>query len=432
MARYQSLPAHKEMCAKVAGLVPRIIDFHQRVVGQLSKYAIIELPDDFQVELKRVQQLSLGRAEFAQQSSAALSLTEYEGKVAKLLDRLNELRRTFYHYDKSTNTVVRFERQILSLGEIFDQFVQVQNSALQDVLDRLSDLVGSFYKAMHPDENVDRVRLRIVGEEGVEFEYFFHGKRAHPPMKYLSESHLNSLGVVLFLASAKLFNRESGVLVLDDIVTSFDQGHRRRLLRLLREHFSDWQIILLTHEAFWFDMIKRELGPEGWLTLEVAYDDENGIQIEPSAKSVRALIDAKRQRYDVSNDLRKLLEATLKEICYSIEAKTAFRFNDQNERRMSGELLSELRSTVNRKCPSLKGHRIFSDLEGSNLVVTIGSHDNPEAIAGGDIDVALGDIEKLIGLFECNSCNRYVSAKSVVAGQHTITCKCGRMKLDWR
>jgi hypothetical protein len=296
----------------------------------------------------------------------------------------------------------------------------------------MSDLVGSFCKAMHPDENVDKVRLRIVGEEGVEFEYFFHGKAAYPPMKYLSESHLNSLGVVLFLASAKLFNRDSRFLVLDDIVTSFDQGHRRRLLRLLREQFSDWQIILLTHEAFWFDMIKRELAPEGWLTHEVVYDDENGIQIEPSPKTIRALIDVKRRSYDVSNDLRKLLEATLKEICHNLEVKTAFRFNDQNERRMSGELLSELRSTINRKCSSLKGHRIFPDLEGSNLVVTIGSHDNPEKIAGGDIDVALGDIDTLNGFFECNSCNRYVSASLVIAGQQIITCKCGQTRLDWK
>jgi len=110
----------------------------------------------------------------------------------------------------------------------------------------------------------------------------------------------------------------------------------------------------------------------------------------------------------------------------------AFRFNDQNERRMSGELLSELRSTINRKCSTLKGHRIFSDLEGSNLVVTIGSHDNPEAIVGGDIDVALGDIDSLKELFECNSCKRYVSATSVIAGQQMITCKCGQAKLDWR
>jgi hypothetical protein len=245
------------------------------------------------------------------------------------------------------------------------------------VLDKISNDVGKFYQMLHPSENVDKVRLRIVGEEGIEFEYYFHGKPTYPPLKYLSESHLNSLGVVLFLASAKLFNRKSRFLVLDDIVTSFDLNHRRRLLRLIKETFCDWQVILLTHEAFWFDIIKKELVPDGWLVKEVICDTENGIQIEPSANDMIALIAAKRQKFDVSNDLRKHLEATLKEISCALEVKMAFRYNDQNERRMSGELLSELRATINRKCAELKGSEIFAHLEGSNLIVPLGSSRQP-------------------------------------------------------
>ena len=117
------------------------------------------------------------------------------------------------------------------MSAIFDSFKIVQNEALQAVLDTISTDVGTFYNKLHPKESVDKVRLRMVGEEGVEFEYYFHGKLTQPPRKYLSESHLNSLGIVLFLANAKLFNKKSKFLVLDDIVTTFDISHRRRLLR---------------------------------------------------------------------------------------------------------------------------------------------------------------------------------------------------------
>jgi DNA repair exonuclease SbcCD ATPase subunit len=430
--RFQTVTAHEELREHVERLLPILLDLLETTSSRFKQHEVISLPEAIRTELNNFQLIARKHVELAAKASQSLSLTEYETRIVSLLERLSELRLTFYNYNKDTKIVAAFERQILTLGKIFDQFVQVQNSALQNVLDKISENVGSFYRAIHPDENIDKVRLRVVGEEGVEFEYFFHGQPAHPPMKYLSESHLNSLGVVLFLASAKLFNRKSRFLVLDDIVTSFDHSHRRRLLRLIREKFSDWQIVLLTHEAFWFDMIKKELVPQGWLVHEVVSDDENGIQIEPSAKDIGSLIDLKRQRFDVSNDLRKLLEATLKEICLNLEVKMAFRFNDQNERRMNGELLNELRSTINRKCASLKDHRIFSNLEGSNLVITIGSHDNPEAIAGGDIDVALADIAMLRELFECKSCNRYVSATFAIAGHQTITCKCGQTKLDWR
>ena len=148
--------------------------------------------------------------------------------------------------------------------------------------------------------------------------------------------------------------------MLDDIVTSFDLGHRRRLLRLIKEQFGDWQIILLTHERLWFELIQKELSQSGWLFKEVKWDADNGIQLSPSATDLRVLIEQKRNKYDVSNDIRKLLEASLKEICQALEVKLPFRFNDKNERRMSGELLSELRATVNRKCPSLKGHASFA------------------------------------------------------------------------
>ncbi len=252
-------------------------------------------------------------------------------------------------------------------------------------------------------------------------------------MKYLSESHLNSLGICLFLASARLFNTTTRFLVLDDIVTSFDLGHRRRLLRLIKEQFSDWQIVLLTHERLWFEMTQKELAPSGWLFREVEWDPENGIQLMPSAADLRALIEEKRKKHDVSNDIRKLLEASLKEICHALEVKVAFRYNDENEHRMTGELLSELRATVNRKCPPLKGHGSFANLEGSNLIITVGSHDNPAAtITGGDIDVALADIAAVTGHFTCESCGRYVEATRKVPGQDKITCKCGKKEIEWK
>ncbi len=216
-------------------------------------------------------------------------------------------------------------------------------------------------------------------------------------------------------------------------MTSFDFGHRRRLLRLIKDEFSEWQIILLTHEHLWFEMIKRELKQGAWLFSEMTWDSENGILIAPNAAEWKELIAEKRKKYDVSNDIRKLLEASLKEICYALEVRVPFQFNDENEHRMSGELLSALRSTINSKCPSIKSNPIFVQLEGSNLVATIGSHDNPaDKITGGDIDVAIGDIDTLTNLFLCGNCGKYVEADREIAGQNKITCKCGKKELDWK
>ena len=53
----------------------------------------------------------------------------------------------------------------------------------------------------------------------------------------LSESHLNSLAIALFLAMAETFNEQLGFLVLDDVINSFDVEHRGRLAELLADGF---------------------------------------------------------------------------------------------------------------------------------------------------------------------------------------------------
>jgi hypothetical protein len=272
----------------------------------------------------------------------------------------------------------------------------------------------------------------MVGEEGVEFQYAFHGQEVQPPRKYLSESHLNSLGVVLFLANARIFNKQARFLVLDDIVTSFDTSHRRRLLRLLRDEFSDWQVVILTHESVWFEIIKKEMAQHGWKFHEVRADGPNGTVLDDSPASLKEIIAQKKGKDDVTNDLRKLLEMVLKEICASLEVKVAFRFNEWNEKRMADELISQLRSTLSNKSPDLTKHHVFSDLAGSALVANLVSHDNTDKIVGEDIEVILEDIEKIVSLFTCPECERYISAKIEVPGEKAISCKCGKARIPWK
>ena len=280
--RYDGLEEHRTLCEAINRLAMEVRRLHAMVRDRFGRHEAVVIADDFFSAARATDGLAQKHQATVAAQSDALKLTESENQVILLIERLKDLREAFYHYDRNSKIVASFESQIFSLGAVFDRFVQVQSTALQSVLDKISGDVGRFYKALHPDENVDRVRLRIVGEEGIEFEYYFHGKPTQPPMKYLSESHLNSLGVVLFLASARLFNRRSRILVLDDIATGFDLNHRERLLRLIKEAFSDWQVMLLTHEASWFEMIKRELVPAGWLATKVTCDGNDGIRMESS------------------------------------------------------------------------------------------------------------------------------------------------------
>lgn len=405
---------------------------HQGITAAFDGLTVYEAPDGFEDDIVHLQDCcEIGVAK-AEKEAGKLGLSEQEQKVAAALSSLKTLEALVRDYERAQSVIDAYEAQILTLDAIFERFLTVQNAALQSVLDTISADVGQFYAKLHPNESVDNVRLTMVGEEGVEFQYAFHGQEVQPPRKYLSESHLNSLGVVLFLANARIFNKQAKFLVLDDIVTSFDTSHRRRLLRLLRDEFSDWQIIILTHESVWFEIIKKEMAQHGWKFHEVRADGPNGIVLDDSPASLKEIIAQKKGKDDVTNDLRKLLEMVLKEICASLEVKVAFRFNELNEKRMADELINQLRSTLGDKSPDLKNHAVFSDLAGSTLVANLVSHDNTDKIVGEDIDVLLEDIEKLAALFTCAECGRYISAKIKVPGEKSISCKCGRTRIAWK
>jgi RecF/RecN/SMC N terminal domain len=430
---WAGLEVPADFTARVDTFAGATAELERSISQSFATYQPIEVDGKREQDTDLLLQALEHTANKAESDASKLELQVEETAIVEVTRKLQGLHETFRDYEANGAIKRRYEEQINSLATIFDEFVAVQNRALQEALDTMSSDISKFHGILHPEEGIDSVRLRILGDEGVEFEYSFHGERTYPPVKYLSESQLNSLGIALFLASVKLFNWRSNFFVLDDVVTSFDAAHRRRLLRLLKEDFNDWQIILLTHEHFWFDLIKRELGPDGWLTKEVDWDLENGVQIKPSPKNLRDLIAKKRaEGFDVANDVRTLLERVLKELCHALGVKVAFLYNDRNERRMPGELLSALRATVNEKCTLLKGHAIFAKLEGSNVVGTTGSHDNPIALTEGDIDVALQDIDELEQLFRCGDCSGFVERERFVTGNGKIMCKCGRKEIAWK
>jgi hypothetical protein len=85
----------------------------------------------------------------------------------------------------------------------------------------------------------------------------------------MSESQLNALGLALLLARVQTGGTPWRTLILDDVVNSFDMPHRQGLVRLLQDEFSDWQIILLSHESVLRDVVAR--GTDGgWTFLEIA------------------------------------------------------------------------------------------------------------------------------------------------------------------
>ena len=158
-------------------------------------------------------------------------------------------------------------RRALELAErVFDAYQNKQKEDLTELLKQISRRVAQIYATLHPGEDLEAVSVEPWTAKGVELAIEFHGSRQRPPHGVLSESHLNSLAIALFLAMAESFNQQVGFLLLDDVINSFDVEHRGRLAELLADGFSERQLIVLTHDQPFFEHLSRRA--PSWRRLE--------------------------------------------------------------------------------------------------------------------------------------------------------------------
>ena len=142
---------------------------------------------------------------------------------------------------------------------------------------------------------------------------------------FLNEAKLSSLAISIYFASIKKLievleiSDFMKILVLDDLLMSFDISNRQKLLNVLNEEFKDFQIFFFTHDKELFDIYKTQL-PE-WVKYEIYLDDSENI---PKSiikkgdsyleKAIDFYVNSDKKDYECSAFfLRKELEKILKE-----------------------------------------------------------------------------------------------------------------------
>jgi energy-coupling factor transporter ATP-binding protein EcfA2 len=322
------------------------------------------------------------------------------------------------------------EKKAYDLADrIYDAYQEAQKEQLEGMLTSISARVAELYSALHPDEDLGGITVEPWTAKGLELAVDFHGSRQRPPHGVLSESHLNSLAIALFLAMAQTFNEKLRFLVLDDVINSFDLEHRGQLAELLAEKFDDWQLIVLTHDRQFFEHLARRAPT--WKRLEITSWslDQGPRTTKYSSGGILAGANERLAEGDVNGaatKARRALEELLQEICESLRAELPFRRGARNDQREIGELLKGIRRGVKEHAKGM-----LSELEPllKNLEADVGASLNVEAhasrgrAAASEVEAALERIEKLDRLWSCPACGTRVWYKGT---PEAARCKCGK------
>ena len=97
----------------------------------------------------------------------------------------------------------------------------------------------------------------------------FCGKEKNNHHHFLNEAKLSAIAISIFFAALRLQpSSRLKILALDDVLIGLDMQNRMPVIDILKQHFNDCQIFMLTYDQSWFDYVKRRFTGNGWKKVE--------------------------------------------------------------------------------------------------------------------------------------------------------------------
>ena len=139
------------------------------------------------------------------------------------------------------------------IERVYDELIAARKRGLERLRLQLEEDLYRLYEQMHPGEGYEAVTIPVqqAQRSSIALRARFHDQDEAHPLSFYSEGHLDSLGLCIFLAFIKRFNQDLKLIVLDDVLTTVDAGHRLRVARMLAREFPDFQFVITTHDQVW-------------------------------------------------------------------------------------------------------------------------------------------------------------------------------------
>ncbi len=401
----------------------------------------------------------------------ALGIDSRLSELKQHLGRLKSVRINWEAAQEKRRQAEDLQRQVKALKAIKETITFHRKKYVDDTLQEISKTVEELYAKLHPEEGFGNIRffLKPNVTRSMEFDGTFQGRSELPPGAYYSESHLDTLGVCIFLALAKHYNDPNTVVVLDDVVTSVDDVHMERFIQMLHDEAENFcQIVITTHYRGWRDRYKFGQSPSGAVHLlellswshskgvrhsktKLVVDDlRHWVQQEPLERQVVAsksgillegLLDQLALRYRCKLPRQPEPHYTLGDLIGAFEKELRKKLRVEKFRAHDAageELLSRFKKGtateadlncehVTKETVELQG--VLNELAGMGWIRNqVGCHFNTAGMAVSDSDVLkLGEKTiELTAAIVCDNCGELPSSNK--SGSYW-NCSCKRTRL---
>lgn len=363
------------------------------------KTFLIELSSNITRKIEDIEK-ERGENSYSNALSKIESLIELNNKLLSIQNYKNQLRILFEDLEK------------------IDSFLRSEiRDFIKEIIDTLKGDINTLYREVHVETSeAPPIRLELPLDTRTPLLNllidFSGNHESVSPSGYLSDSQIRTLALSMRLAAFRLFNRDVPIIILDDVVTSYDVEHRRAVASMLAKYFDDFQIILVTHDKRFFQYLKEIQSPAKWsFKCIVELKPEFGPLFHDHQIPDEIIEEKLSNNESAANDIRQVEEEWLLHICREFGVNIRIRDVLYPYRYERSELAIALHKFLKEKkinVPDIKGIKtpFLVSLQQGN-VENFGSHfsDDPNSYDSiGDEKKRWKEFKEFRDLFICLDC----------------------------
>ena len=326
------------------------------------------------------------------------------------------------------NDLTRINRIKVELQTLYAELTVMATSIEKSIVDHIQGLfsnleidVDALYKKLQgaDEEEPPLIRFQLAGEGASSQQQvrlvidFADNRPGVPPSGYLSDSQIHTVALALRLVAIRKFNTGGPIIVLDDVVTSYDADHRKTIASTLAEEFEGFQFVLVTHDEQFFNLLRDHLPEAKWTFRRIMYIDPTTGPVFTNHQTSDEVIERNLDEgSSAGEEIRKAEEEWLLRICRDFGAEVVIRAIESPYRYERSELASALGKFLDSKSLALPKVPGFSNSFVNSLqlgvVENFASHfsDNPnKSSSSGDEKERWKEFKYFRDLFVCSSCN---------------------------
>ena len=388
-------------------------------------------------------------AEIRGKPDQSVSAAAHIAYLALAQDRFNSLRQA--------RRAKKRAKDAAEMGKLtYSIYCDVAEKHLTALYTAVEKDFSNYYREINSDDEGGFKAKFETAEGKLDLEVAFYDRGMFPPGAYHSEGHQDGMGVCLYLALLKrLLGSRFRLAVLDDVVMSVDQDHRKQFCRLLKARFPDTQFIITTHDKVWAKQMQTEslVEPKSGVAFH-SWSIQTGPDCEQMTE-VWEQIESALARNDVETaapKLRRYLEHILGEVADQLGAKISYRGDFSYDLGdlwtavicRQGELLKRAAKTANDwndeegkvRIEALKTARseILTKCDGEQWIINKAIHYNEWAsFTAAEFRTVVEAFKALLLQFRCPKCEFWLYVMPPRKGDlEVLRCRCMSFNLNLR